>query len=325
MRYSRRDLGKLALTALPAGSMLKRPITALAQAPAKPNSTVNGVDLGTITYSYRSMPDQSAEAILRYVVDSGISRIEFMGGPVEAFAGAPQAAAGRGGGRRGQPPTAEQQVAQREAADRLRAWRTSVPMDRFKALRKMFNDAGVTIYAWKQLTPNMSDAEMEYVFNVAEALGCTHTTLELVDDPEQLRRIGQFAEKKKIYAAYHTHLQGSMTAFDQAFAVSKGNMANVDLGHFVAAGGDPVAFIKRFNGRISSVHLKDRTTPANGQRNLPWGTGDTPLKEILLTMKREKHTYPAAIELEYEVPAGSDAVKETAKCLDFCKAALANA
>ena len=113
-----------------------------------------------------------------------------------------------------------------------------------------------------------------------------------------------------------------MTAFDQAFAASKGNMANVDLGHFVAAGGDPIAFIKKFNGRISSVHLKDRTTPAKGQGNLPWGTGDTPLKEILLTMKRDRHAYPAAIELEYEVPSGSDAVKETAKCLDFCKAAL---
>ena len=59
---------------------------------AKPNSTINGVRVGTITYSYRSMPDQSAEATLRYVVDSGISQIEFMGGPVEAFAGAPQAA-----------------------------------------------------------------------------------------------------------------------------------------------------------------------------------------------------------------------------------------
>jgi len=116
-----------------------------------------------------------------------------------------------------------------------------------------------------------------------------------------------------------------MTAFDQAFAMSKGNMANVDLGHFVAAGGDPVAFIKKCNGRISSVHLKDRTTPAHGQKNLPWGTGDTPLREILLTMKRDKHTCPAAIELEYEVPAGSDAVKETGTCLAFCEAALTNA
>ena len=103
-----------------------------------------------------------------------------------------------------------------------------------------------------------------------------------------------------------------------------GIMANVDLGHFVAAGGDPVTFIKKFNGRISSVHLKDRTTPAHGQKNLPWGTGDTPLREILLTMKRDKHTYPAAIELEYDVPAESDAVKETAKCFAFCKTALAS-
>ncbi len=89
MRYTRRDFGKLALTAMPAVAVLRPSLAALAQAPAKPNSTINGVDLGTITYSYRSMPDQSAEAILRYVLDSGISRIEFMGGPVEAFAGAP--------------------------------------------------------------------------------------------------------------------------------------------------------------------------------------------------------------------------------------------
>jgi sugar phosphate isomerase/epimerase len=321
--YSRRAFGKLALAAFPA-TLVREPLAALAQTATKPNSTINGVQLGTITYSYRSMPDQSAEAILRYVLESGISQIEFMGGPVEAFAGAPLAG-DRGGGRRGQPPTPEQEAAQRDAANQVKAWRTSVSMDRFKTLRKMFNDAGVTIYAWKQLTPNMSDEEMEYVFNVAEALGCTHTTLELVDDPAQLKRIGQFAEKKKIYAAYHTHLQGTMTAFDQAFAVSAGNMANVDLGHFVAAGGDPVAFIRQFKGRISSVHLKDRATPAKGQGNLPWGTGDTPLKEILLTMQREKHSYPAAIELEYQVPAGSDAVKETVKCVDFCKAILANA
>jgi len=323
MRYTRRYFGKLALTAMPAVAIARPTLDALAQAPAKPNSTVNGINLGTITYSYRSMPDQSAGAILRYVVDSGISRIEFMGAAVEAFAGAPPAGAFRGGGRGGPPPTPEQQAAQKEAADKLRAWRTSVSMDRFKALRKMFNDAGVTIYAWKQLSPNMSDGEMEYVFNVAEALGCTHTTLELIDDPEPLKRIGQFAERKKIYAAYHTHLQGSMTAFDNAFAASKANMANVDLGHFVAAGGDPVAFIKKFNGRIASVHLKDRTTPAHGQGNVVWGTGDTPFKDILATMKRDRHTYPAAIELEYDVPSGSDAVKETAKCLDFCKGVLA--
>jgi len=316
MRYTRRDFGKLALGAVPAAALLPRPSLAA----AKPHSVVNGVHIGTITYSYRSMPNQTAGAILQYVLDSGIDAIEFMGGPVEAFAGAPQ---GPTFGRGGPPPTPEQQAAQRETAQKLRAWRASVSMDRFKALRTMFNDAGVTIYAWKQLAPEMSDAEMEYVFNVAEALGCTHTTLELVDDVAQLKRIGAFADKHKVYAAYHTHLQGSMTAFDHAFAVSKSNMANVDLGHYVAAGGDPIQFLNRFHDRVASFHLKDRQTPAHGAGNLAWGTGDTPIREILQLVKKNRWMMPATIEQEYDVPAGSDAVKEVAKCLRYCREALA--
>src|SRR5262245_4258949 len=320
MPYTRRDIGKFALTALPAATLFK-PFEALAQA-GKPNSVIDGVHIGTITYSYRSMPDQSAEATLKYILESGISEIELMNGPAESFAGAPPSGRGGGGGRRGEA-TPEQQAAQREAADRLKKWRTSVSMDRFKALRRMYNDAGVKIYAWKALNPAMSDEEFEYVFNVAEALGCTHTTLELPTDAAQLKRIGDFAERRKIYAAYHTHTQGSMTAFDQAFAASKANMANIDLGHYVAGTGEsPVPFLRKFHDRIASVHLKDRQTPAHGAGNLPWGTGDTPLKEILQVMQKEKYTFPASIELEYDVPAGSDAVKEVAKCLDYCKASL---
>ncbi len=323
MQYTRREFGKIALTTLPAATLLEHPFAASAQT-RKPNSVIDGVHLGTITYSYRSMPDQSAEATLKYIVESGISQIELMGGPAESFAGAPQSArGGGGGGGRGQHATPEQQAAQREAAARLKAWRTSVSMDKFKALRKMYNDAGVTIYAWKVLNPNMSDEEFEYVFNVAEALGNTHTTLELPVDAAQLRRVGDFAAKKKIYAAYHTHMQATMTSFDQAFAISKGNMANIDLGHYVAGTGQsPIPFLKKYHDRISSVHLKDRTTPANGAKNLPWGTGDTPLKEILQTVKKEKYAFPLAIELEYDVPQGSDAVKEVAKCFDYCRTAL---
>jgi sugar phosphate isomerase/epimerase len=189
----------------------------------------------------------------------------------------------------------------------------------------MYNDAGVTIYAWKQLNPNMSDEEFEYIFNVAEALGCTHTTLELPTNEAQLKRVGDFAMKKKIYAAYHTHAQGSMTAFDRAFALSKGNMANVDFGHYVAAGnvgGTPMQFLEKFHDRIASFHLKDRTKPEHCALNLPWGTGETPIKEILQLVKKNKWRIPASIELEYNIPEGSDAVKEVRKCLDYCRRAL---
>ncbi len=373
--YTRREFGKLALAGLPVATVLGGRGSMLgAFAQAKPNSVIDGVTIGVITYSYRSMPDQTAEATLKYIVDSGISAIELMGGPVESFAGAPAtgrggfAAGGRGPGARGGagadagaaqpemvvPPgswkgqpcpavrapgagrrgggrgrgemTPEQQAALQEAATKLKAWRTSVSMDPFRKLRRMYNDAGVSIYAWKLLSPNMSDEEMEYVFDVAEALGCTHTTLELPTDPAQLKRIGEFATKKKVYASYHTHLQGSMTAFDQAFAISKGNTANIDIGHYVAAGnvgGTPIQFLEKFHDRITSFHMKDRTTPEHCALNLPFGEGETPLKEILHLLRGNRWKIPATIELEYEIPAGSDAVREVRRSFDYCRSLLA--
>src|SRR5215472_13026660 len=102
MLYTRRDVGRMGLAAGLASAFGSKLIA------AKPNSKINGVQVGTITYSYRSMPDQSAEATLRYVVDSGISAIELMGGPVNDWArkkgkwdSSPAAAAGEAAGRGG--------------------------------------------------------------------------------------------------------------------------------------------------------------------------------------------------------------------------------
>ena len=55
----------------------------------KPNSTINGVQLGVITYSFREMTDQSAKAILEYILSCGINSIELMGDPAEIYAGRP--------------------------------------------------------------------------------------------------------------------------------------------------------------------------------------------------------------------------------------------
>src|SRR5437867_13059579 len=116
MPYTRREFGKLTVAALPAVAVVRAESIFGAFAQARPSSLINGVQIGTITYSYRSMPDQSAEATLKYIVDSGINAIELMNGPAESYAGAP--ATGRGGGRGQQTP--EQQAAQRAAAGQLK-------------------------------------------------------------------------------------------------------------------------------------------------------------------------------------------------------------
>lgn len=48
------------------------------------------------------------------------------------------------------------------------------------------------------------------------------------------------------------------------------------------------------------------------------GEGDTPLGLILQLMKRNEYTFPADIELEYQVPEDSDSVAEVKKCVEFC-------
>jgi sugar phosphate isomerase/epimerase len=201
----------------------------------------------------------------------------------------------------------------------------SVPMDKYKALRKMYNDAGVDIYAFKlEPNANMSDEEYEYIFHVADTLGANHVTLELNNNAAFTKRVGDFAAKKKMRVAYHAHMQATITAWDAVLEQSPGNALNLDCGHYVAGTGEsPIPLIRKHSARIASMHLKDRTTPAHGSANLVWGEGDTPIKEILMLMRSEKYKFPASVELEYQIPEGSDAVAETAKCVQYCKRALA--
>jgi sugar phosphate isomerase/epimerase len=338
MNLTRRDWAKLAMAA----------------AVAKPNSNFDGVRIGAITYCYRDKPElaNNAESLLKLIVDSNIGAIELMPPTAENFAGAPVPVgrAGAPGGSRGPGATAEggcttapetpsgaargsaggraaptpEQLA---AAEELKKWRLSASMDKFKAFRKMYNDAGVGIYCHK-LSPNMnmSDEEYEYMFNVAEALGAKQVSLELSNDLAFTKRLGEFAAKRGMVAAYHGHTQASLTAWDAVLAQSTGNAVNLDCGHYVAGTGlSPIPALMKYGsaGRIANLHLKDRTTPAHCALNLPWGQGDTPIGEILRTMRKNKFTFPASVELEYRIPEGSTAVIEVKKCVDFCRKALA--
>lgn len=318
---------------LPAGAVM-------AQVSRRPNSLIQGVQVGTITYSFYSMADQSAAALLRYCLECGINAIELMGDPAEAYAGLasdPTAARYRHLVQRNfnpDPPPltpAEEQEKVEVVAARARylrqvaTWRASVSMEPFLNIRRMFNEAGITIYGYKPATfeKGNSDVEIDYGMRAARALGATHVTVELPEEVTQAARLGAAAQKHGLKVGYHQHLQATPTLWDAALAASPANGINLDLGHFTAAGDyDAIAFIRKYHDRITSMHLKDRRTKANGQANLPWGSGDTPLTAALQLMRDQKYGFPATIELEYPIPAGSDAVTEVRKCVDFCRRAL---
>ena len=304
---------------------------------ANPDSKFGGIQIGTITYSFRSLPTD-VDKVIEYCKQAGISALELMGDTAEAYAGSPAAntqpmrfMAPPPGAAPGQRPqmSDEQRKAMAERMQKGREWRETVSMDKFVELRKKFNDAGITIYAYKPnaLGENNTDGEIEYAMKAAKALGAKSVTVELPTKAEHSKRLGDIAAKHKVYVGYHAHLQATDTAWDVALAQSPYNSLNLDCGHYIAAGGGNtkeslLKLIEDKHDRITSMHLKDRTTKEHGQKNLVWGTGDTPIVEVLQLMKKKKYKFPATIELEYEVPADSDAVKEVAKCVEYAKKAL---
>ena len=289
---------------------------------ANPSSKIKGVQIGAITYSFRSMPG-SAEQLIQYCKEAGITAVELMGDPAEAYAGSPIGAMPK--------MTREEYMKTMEERNaKARAWRETASMDKFVELRKLFNDAGITIYAYKPdaaLGVKSTDGEIDYAMRAAKALGATSVNVELPTNADHSKRLGEFGIKHKVYVGYHAHLQATDTAWDLALSQSPYNAINLDCGHYIAAGGanttaSLLAFIEKNHDRISSMHIKDRKNKVNGSKNMPWGEGDTPLKEILTLLKTKKYKIPASIELEYDIPAGSDAVKETKKCFEYAKAIL---
>ena len=179
----------------------------------------------------------------------------------------------------------------------------------------------------------MSDAEYEYIWNVGETLGANHITMELPTDDKLLQRVADYAAKRKLVIAFHTHGQGGSSGFDKVLAASKYTGLNFDVGHYYGVNGQsPAPLVEKYHGRIASLHLKDRKGPnsasenkgpGGGGPNMPWGQGETPLKEILQSMKKRKYKFPASIEYEYNTPEGSDVLAEMKKCVEYCRKALA--
>jgi sugar phosphate isomerase/epimerase len=293
--FTRREFAAATLMAVPMVGAATRLL-------AKPGQKTNGVMLGAITYSFRSM--SNPVDIIAAMKTIGLTEVEVMSGDVEKLAGAP--AVGRGASR-----------------EPLLAWRKAATPAMFRAVTKQFNDAGIEV---RLLTYNMNtnttDEEIEYAFNMATGLGAKAITTST--QVSMAPRIAPFANKHKMRVGFHGHSNitnpnevATPESFAAVMAASPYHCVNLDIGHFTAANYDAVAYLKEHHARITNVHLKDRKKDQGD--NVPWGQGDTPIKAVLQLLKKEKWDIPANIEYEYR---GADTTAEVAKCFEFCKDAL---
>ena len=332
--YTRRDFGRLALASVP-----------LASAMAAVNSTFSGVRIGVQSASF-TFSGLGIDDIVKTMVEVGIAETDVMSEHVDNYLGGPVALPGagrpgpwaRGGGQAqaggpgqaGAPPAsgglsaaAAPNGAGRGAGrgpdpaarEALRKWRLATPLDGFRAVGKKFKDVGLVYFSHNlSFRDDFTDEEIDRGFQMAEALG---TKVITASSPVTVfPRLKPFAEKYDFKVALHNHGNGPED-FLSVMEMSKNFWVNLDVGHFFAAGHDPIAFIKEHHSRITNIHLKDRKK--NNGPEMPFGEGETPLKEVLQLLKKEKYGFPADIELVG--PAGPKV--ELTTCLQFCKDALA--
>ncbi len=279
--YTRRQFSKLALAA-----------PALGYAFGKIDSTIHGVMIGAQTYSFRDRPLDACIAAMKEV---GLGYAELWEGHL---------------------------IPKDKAAAEV--WRQNPPVDEIKAARKKFDDAGIQIYALNySFRENWNDEQIQHGFDIARALGVNKITAS--SNVSTAKRINPFAEKAKVFVGMHNHsnLKPNEFARPEDFAEamkrqSKYICINLDIGHFTAAGFDPVAFLEEHHDRILTLHIKDRKK--NQGENVPFGEGDTNIKGVLQVLKNKHYAIPADIEYEYK---GADSVVEVKKCFEYCKAQLA--
>ncbi|MBZ5594922.1 MAG: sugar phosphate isomerase/epimerase [Acidobacteriia bacterium] len=278
---SRREFSKLAFAAVPAAAL------------ARIDSTFHGVQIGVQSYSFRDRPLDEA---IKAMVEVGLGECELYSGHVE-------------------PGILRSEI---------RRWRATVSMEYFRNVRKKFDDAGIQLYAFNySFRDDFTDEEIARGFEMAKTLGVSiitaSSTLSVVD------RVDREAARNQIRVGFHGHSDvkrpnefSTPESFERAMAGRSPYInVNLDIGHFFAAGFDPVEFIRKHHERIVTVHIKDRKKD-NGP-NMPFGQGDTPIGPVLQLLKKNKYGIPANIEYEYK---GADTVAEVKKCLEYCRQAL---
>ncbi len=282
---SRRDFGKLTLGTLP-----------VVAAASKIDSTIGGVRIGATGYSFQALSlDDSIQAMRQ--LGLGMTEVWF---------------------RHIEPPRGTL------SREQLREWRLSVPLDQFQSVANKYADAGIDIVAFTyDLKDDFTDAELDRVFQMTRALGvnriATSTTLSVA------ARLVPLMARYRVEVAFHGHTNAADPnefagpySFTRALSMSPWARINLDIGQFVAAGFDPVPFIREQHVNIPMIHLRDGK-PGAGTK-LPWGTGTTPIRDVLQLLKRER--YPIVADIEYDYGAASDTMREMARCLAFCKASL---
>src|SRR5262249_39851186 len=194
----------------------------------------------------------------------------------------------------------------------------------FSAIGRKFEKHGIVIAALN-ISPDASftDEEIDAAFQVAAALGAEMITASTTLDVAA--RIAPIADRHRTIVALHggsrvddANAIGSPQSFAAALSMSRYFKISLDVGNFTAANLDPLDYLRAHHRDVANLRLKDRRR--NQGEDLPWGAGDTPIRDVLRLVKNEMWRIRGYVDCEYGAGNSIDAVK---KCLAYAAAETA--
>jgi len=290
---TRRQFAKTALAAGAGAAAVGRSL-----AHDRIDSTFGGVTVGVQSYSFRDRPLNEAIKAMKSI---GIGSCELWSGHTEPLRELRRAENGR---------------------EQLRAYRLETPLSKFEQIGASFHEAGIEVRALNySFRDDFSDEEIVRGFEMAKAMGAKAITAS--GTVSVAERVNPVAKRYDMLEGMHNHsrIRENEFATPADFAAAaKGRdhiAVNLDIGHFVAANHDPVAWLRDHHEQVTTLHLKDRRR--NQGPNVPWGEGDAPITEVLHLVRDAGWDIPCNIEYEYP---GGDTVEEVRRCFEYSRAAL---
>jgi len=185
--------------------------------------------------------------------------------------------------------------------------------------------------------PGLNEAESRKIFEGAKRLGIT----VLVAEPEthdRMEELGpvmdvveKLAKEYNIKVAIHNH-PGPKNFYwnPETVAVAvKGRSpllgACADVGHWVRSGLDPVACLKKLEGRVIVLHFKDLNEASLKAHDVPWGTGVSNAKGMLAELQRQKFKGAICVEYEFNWENSSPEIAQSAAWFNATCAELVRA
>ena len=194
-------------------------------------------------------------------------------------------------------------------------------------MRALFKARGLNLTSYGVVI-GKDEAEWRQIFAFAKEMGLRDIATE--PKPEDMPLVDKLSRETGVNVTLHNHpapnrFADPATSLAAVAPYGKNIGLCADTGHWARGGFDPVATLRRAQGRILSVHFKDLSElGVKTAHDVPWGTGVSHAAEQVLELRRQGFNGIAYMEYEYKLPQAQLFAEASASADWFLRAIAAS-